>query len=488
MKIGFIVGLLALFCAQGFAEKSAQDARQAIVKVYTTYALPAYYTPWNIGGPSTRTGSGCIIGEKRILTNAHIVGDETFIQVRRYGDSKKYRARVLFISHTSDLALLSVDDDSFFDDISPLELDGLPETQSEVTVLGFPTGGDMLSTTKGVISRIEHRNYAHSSFSLLAGQIDAAINPGNSGGPVMMDGKIVGVVMQHLSSADNIGYMVPAPAVQHFLTDVEDGRYDGIPSFGIRTGSMENPDAKRKYGLPEESTGILVSYISVGSPVEGILERGDIILEVDGYLVADDRTIEFRKDERTRFSYLSERRQIGESLSLKIFRDEKEMVVNVQFSKATEDQLLVPTERYGVRPTYYIFGGAVFCPLTKNYLHAWGKTWYKSAPKKLIHYYQNRDAIFEDEEVVVLIRVLADDVNKGYHGYSSWAIDFVNGKKIRNLKGMVRQINATDNSDYIVFSDQYGRELVLNKKNALNAMPAILERYRIPSDRSDDLQ
>ncbi len=480
-------GVLMMLCGHLFAQQPGQDARQAIVKIYTTFALPSYYTPWNIGGPATRTGSGCIISGKRILTNAHVVGDETFIQVRRYGDAGKYRARVLFVSHAADLALLSVDNESFFDGIEPLELDGLPETQAEVMVLGFPTGGDMLSSTKGVISRIEHQNYAHSSFSFLAGQIDAAINPGNSGGPVMEDGKVVGVVMQHLSAADNIGYMVPAPLVDHFLTDVEDGRYDGLPNMGIRTGNMENPDARRKYGLPEDKTGIAVLHISLGSPAEGVLKPGDILLEVDGYPVADDRTIEFRPDERTLYSYLAEMRQVGESLPLKIFRDGQEMDVNVVFTQSGEGQLLVPMEQYGRRPSYYIFGGAVFCPLTKNYLSAWGSNWYQTAPKPLVFYYNNRDLQESGEEVVVLIRVLADDVNKGYHGYSSWAVDFLNGRKIKNLQGMVRQIEAADESEFMVFSDSLGNEMVLNKKNAMAALPAILERYRIPADRSDDL-
>ena len=488
MKRQFAAGLLVLLCAQAFAAGPSQDARQAIVKVYTTYAQPDYYTPWNMGGPSTRTGSGCIIEKKRILTNAHIVGDETFIQVRRYGDPKKYRARVLFVSHITDLALLSVDDETFFNGITPLEIDGLPETQTEVMVLGFPTGGDMLSTTQGVISRIEHRSYAHSSFSFLAGQIDAAINPGNSGGPVMVDGKVVGVVMQHLSSADNIGYMVPAPLVEHFLKDVSDGCYDGMPDLGLRTGTLENPDMKRKYGLSEETTGVAIQYIFPGSAGGGILKPGDVLLEVGGYPVADDGTIEFRPDERTTYSYPVELRQIGESIPLKIFRDGSEVEVEVAFNRASEEENLVPREQYGVRPAYYIFGGAVFCPLTKNYLLAWRRDWYKIAPKNLIYSFQYQDPKEVGEEVVVLVRVLADDVNRGYHGYSSWIVEFVNGERIKNLKDLIHKVETADEAGFIVFSDCRHNEMVLDKQKVQAATEGILERYRIPADRSGELR
>lgn len=52
----------------------------------------------------------------------------------------------------------------------------------EVTAYGFPTGGDSLSVTKGIVSRIEYQTYAHSDLMFKAIQIDAAINAGNSGG------------------------------------------------------------------------------------------------------------------------------------------------------------------------------------------------------------------------------------------------------------------------------------------------------------------
>ena len=45
---------------------------------------------------------------------------------------------------------------------------------------GYPQGGDSLSITKGIVSRVVMTRYAHSSNKLLGIQIDAAINPGNS--------------------------------------------------------------------------------------------------------------------------------------------------------------------------------------------------------------------------------------------------------------------------------------------------------------------
>ena len=211
-------------------QREGSDVRKAMVQIHTVSSEPSYYSPWKLGDPENSTGSGCVIRGERILTNAHVVSNQKFIQVQQYGDSKRYNARILYVSHEADLALLTVEDKSFFSYIDPLDLGTLPETLQEVMVYGFPTGGDALSITKGIFSRIVYQTYTHSSLSFIAGQVDAALNPGNSGGPVIVDNKIVGVVMQALKSEDteNIGYIIPTPVIKHFLKDIEDGSYNGF--------------------------------------------------------------------------------------------------------------------------------------------------------------------------------------------------------------------------------------------------------------------
>ncbi len=187
-----------------------------MVKVYTIYSEYDYDMPWQISRQGEKSGSGCIISGKRILTNAHVVADQTFVQVKRAGEAKKYMAEVEFVAHDCDLAVLKVSDDSFFTGVEPIEIGNLPKMGDKVAVYGFPEGGDELCITEGVVSRVEYQNYAHSGAYLLACQIDAAINPGNSGGPVIKNGEIVGIAFQRRTSGENIGYMIPAPVINHF--------------------------------------------------------------------------------------------------------------------------------------------------------------------------------------------------------------------------------------------------------------------------------
>jgi len=444
-----------------------------------------YDEPWKMLRQKQRSGSGCIISGRRILTNAHVVGDQTFIQTKKAGEAKKYTAGVEIVAHECDLAILRVDDDSFFSGVKPVEIGGLAEVRDKVAVYGFSEGGDELCITEGVVSRVEHRKYTHSGAYLLTCQIDAAINPGSSGGPVIKDDKVVGVAFQ-AGSGENIGYMVPAPIINHFLEDTEDGTYDGIPGLGISWQEMENPDLRVKFGMTEKQTGVLVNKIYPDSPARGILKSGDIILSIDGKSVENDGTIEFRQGERTFSGYLVQKKYINDIVDLEVFRENKCMNIEIKLTTPMNSGQLVASEQYDVAPTYYILGGLVFEPLTLNFLKTW-KKWYLNAPSNLLNYYFRGEPTDERREVVVLVKVLADEINVGYHEWKNSVILYVNGKKISTIKDLVNAFEEHEGK-YHTIVDERGYKIVLDKNKVGENSQRILKKYRINSDRSKDLE
>lgn len=479
--------LFILFSAGTTGLSSAADPiRDAIVKVYSVYNTPDFYNPWNMQGPRASTGSGAVIDGNRILTNAHVVSDVTFLQVRRYGETERFRARVAAVSHQSDLALIVVDDPAFFEGIEPLPIGGLPETHSEVSVYGFPMGGDTLSITKGVVSRIEHQPYVHSSLGLLAGQIDAAINPGNSGGPVIVDGELVGVIMQGIPAAQNLGYMVPTPIVRHFLDGIEGDEYLGFPSIGFLWQRMENPDLRASLGMAPGQTGVLVTRSFPGSPAEAHLESGDVILALDDYRVANDGTVEFRSRERTNMAYVVQKYQIGETMTATVLRDGQELLLPITLDRPAVANWLVPQEQYETQPTYYIYAGLVFTPLSKNLLQVWGGDWRTAAPTELISIYRDNVPEEDGDQVLLLLRVLPDDVNRGYDAMAPWIVTEVNGERVRTMQQLVAAVESGD-EPFVIFGDANGQRIALDRSQALASHEQILATYRIAADRSDDL-
>jgi S1-C subfamily serine protease len=467
---------------------SKMEVRDSIVKIYCVQNQPDYDNPWDMHGPEQFSGSGCVIDGNRILTNAHVVSDHTFIQVRLHGQSQKYTAKVIAISHEADLALLTVEDASFFSKIKPLKFGELPEIEQEVIVCGFPEGGDTMSTTKGVVSRIENQQYAHSWINLLAGQLDAAINSGNSGGPVIVGDRIVGVVMQSLSDSDNIGYMVPVPIIKHFLTDLEDGQYDGFPEDGITIQPIENRNLKRMYGLKNSQSGALVVSVTPGSPAENMIFPGDILLSIDGHRIADDCTVEFRPKERTGCGFYVKQHQVGEDAVYKVYRNGREKTVKLSLTKSWGNNMLVPMMKYDVRPTYFIYGGLVFCPLTLNYIKTWGKKWLSNAPSNLLNYFLNGQVSQAGEHVVIIIKVLPSQINNGFDGFINQRVVEVNGQKIRNLKELIQYTLISSEDPFVVFKTENNQTLAFDRRAVDEEQTELLKIYRITEDRSSDLQ
>ena len=299
-----IIIVLSLFISM--VGLSNNNITKALVKVYSSHQIFNYNSPWQYGEVFNSTATGFIIDGNKIITNAHAVINSRFLQIRKEGDSKKYKALVKFISEEYDLALIELEDKSFFNGTTALKLGTLPEIQDKVTVYGYPLGGDKLSTTQGIVSRMEHRSYTLTEKRFLIGQTDAAINSGNSGGPVINKDKVVGVAFAGLTMADNIGYFIPVNILSHFLDDVKDNNYDGPPSLGFEWSELESNSHRRMLGLENNSKGILIKSIFKNSPFEKILQKNDVLLKLDNKDIEYDGTIEFRKGEKTDFTYQSQ--------------------------------------------------------------------------------------------------------------------------------------------------------------------------------------
>lgn len=462
---------------------STADIEQAMVKIYATSANPNYYIPWLREAPYEVFGSGCVIDDGIILTNAHVVSNLTYLQVRREGDPRRYLASVEAVSHDADLALLTVDDPEFFQGITPLDLGELPNTMEQVTVYGYPVGGDALSTTQGVISRIETSNYVHSNLSLLSVQLDAAINPGNSGGPAIVDGRVIGVAMQSRSQAENIGYVVPVPVIMHFFDDIEDGVYDGFPSAGLSYQTIGNPAITELFQVGEEQIGVLVTGTAFGSPASEALLEDDVILEVDGHAIAGDGTIELRSGVRTSLDHLIKRRQLGETIPVVIVRDGSTMTVEMTLEETFRDLCLVPHKEYDRLPRYYVYGGLVFMPLSLNYLESWGSEWYSNAPDYLSMPYRYGNWRNEDRNRIVMITyILPSEVNTGYQGIRNETVETVNGQPVSGFEHLISLLEGTE-AEFVQIETNMGNMIILDREEALEANSEIMERYGIPTDR-----
>jgi len=402
---------------------------ESVIRIEVATQVFDYRTPWNSGRFGGGIGSGFLIGPNRFLTNAHVISNARRILVTKRGAADKHPARVVHVAHDCDLALLELEDASAFEGLPFLEFGEVPALESQVRAIGYPVGGDRISVTRGVVSRIDFRAYAHSRIdSHLVVQIDAAINPGNSGGPVLQGGKVVGVAFQGLRQADNTGYIIPTPVIKRFLKDIEDGRYDRYVDLGISEFPLFNPAMRSALGVADDGRGVMVASVLPTGPCDGVLESGDVLLSIDGRPIDNAGNI-MVDGEKVILHEIVERKFAGDTVRLEYLRNGAKAEAAITLKSFPYSRIFAI--RYGERPRYVFFAGLVFQPLDINLYSA-----FKFTSPRVRKIYQNyvKDGIFKArKDVVVLTRVESDRLTTHMTEFEGSVVDEINGTRVRDL-------------------------------------------------------
>ncbi len=471
---------LVLSLLSAAVQAQPNEIRKSLARISTTSQEPNYRIPWLPGSQGGGSGTGWVVSPDRLMTNAHVVSNAKFLSVEKDGDPKKYIARVEHIAHDCDLALLSVEDASFFKGTKPLNIGPVPELESTVTVFGYPIGGERLSVTRGVVSRIDFNTYTHSTMdSHLTIQIDAAINPGNSGGPVVQDGYVVGVAFQGYSGdvAQNVGYMIPTPVIRHFLDDIQDGKYDRYVDLSIGTFPILNPAQRKALGLANDDRGVMVSNVLAAGSAAAKLKVGDVIVSIDGRPVASDGMVEI-EGERVLMAEVAERKFVGDSVKLEIIRDKKPQNVEVKFESAFP--FTIQANQYEAHPQYVLFGGLLFQPLTRNLTNAY--RFQNTRVDYYFDYFVTREIYKRHPEVVVLSSILNDPINTYFGEFRESIVETVNGKEIRTLRDLAVAFNELKDF-YVIEFVGAGRPLVLERAAVEAARDRIKKRYNVSQEQ-----
>ena len=488
--IAFRARLLAGALAFGVLVPVALPAAgpEASVVQITTFKQPPHWDePWRSGHVRGSTGTGFVIAGKRIVTNAHVVSWAKEILVRSYQRPRSYVAQARFIAHDADLAILEVEDAEFFAGIEPLRLGGLPEVRSTVTTIGYPAGGDQISYTRGVVSRIESQPYAHiGNRSFLAVQTDAAINPGSSGGPVMQGDLVVGVAFQNRTRLENTGYFIPTLMVRHVLEDIEDGRYDGFPDVGVYLSRLENDAFRRYLRLPEalDGQGARIDHVLPVPTTEALLRVDDVLLAVEGRPVGSDGTVLYRGN-RVHAGTVFDAVQAGESVHLELFREGARIEVDIPVYVYTADR--AEGTQYDRLPRYFVYAGLVFLPLSADYLSAIAERGQGAIEHPNLHYALHFHGYERPEErrreSVVLARVLPHPVNADLMLHERSIVDRVNGVRIAGLDDLPGAFAGAAGDYHVIEFLDGGRFAVIDRDEAEDAHSGIASDYGLSSDR-----
>lgn len=504
--LGLVSFLVAPAIAQDTteAEQAASDAvasegndvRDSVVKIYATYRGADFESPWTKLPPDEYTGSGFVIDGELILTNAHVVEQSSQIFVQPPQSADRLRAELVAIARGIDLAVIRLrrdsDRETFHADHPALPLKSeLPDIGSTVQAYGYPLGGEQLSITEGVVSRIEYADYYFETYGLRI-QVDAALNPGNSGGPVVMGGEVIGVTFSGIDQAENIGYVIPVEEVTAFLEDIEDGSYDGRKRLFMGGYQTAENDAVREWlGLSREQTGVIYTGLPETDGFKDIdlpLERWDVIDRIAGVDIDNDGMVTIGDGVRLNFAYLVPRLEESGQIDVTVIRAGESLDLTLPVAESRDLLMSYIGNDY---PEYFVLGPMVFSPVTRDHLSNF-YTAYLAVTGSPIALRSEHVKAFEGEELVVIARdFLPHPITKGYEITYRPTVKKVNGESVRSLTHMIEIIKDIDD-DFLVFEfhDQNQETLVFDREELLESTEEILEDNSIRrqgSERFEDV-
>lgn len=268
-------------------------------------------------------GSGFIVKDDGfIVTNKHVVSEESFKYVVITNNGKKYNVQKIYRDPLNDIAIVKIDPkDNPGNTLKALALGDSDKLQVGQLAIAIGTAlGEFNNTvTTGVISGLGRGITAGSAFEGTAEQLDdviqtdAAINPGNSGGPLLNSSdQVIGVNTAVSQSGQNIGFALPINKVKESIDNFNATGQFNRPYLGVAY-VMISKEAALRNELPE---GAYIQTVVPGSAADKAgLKEGDIITSIDG------KKLEVKKSE---LSTIISKKKVGDTLSINYFRENED--------------------------------------------------------------------------------------------------------------------------------------------------------------------
>jgi S1-C subfamily serine protease len=457
-----------------------------VVQVTLVVSETNFINPWRSGGQGQARCSAVIVdAEKRIiLTNSHCVASTAMLFVSRENHLTPVLATVREIARDLDLAWITTEAPSFWENPSQfakIELNAasLPYLSANVNVIGFPTGGNSITITKGIVSRLDGSVYPNgleeaarnTPDSLPIVQVDASINHGNSGGPAF-DGKggLMGLAFCALEGASNVGYIIPALLLKNFVETVQEaGRWQAQPEIGAMFRPILNPSIRNWLGMEENETGVQVRSISPKSPLYDKVQKGDVLLRIDDQQVTGSGTVSQNIAGRSvefPFDVVVTEKKGGEPTAMKFLRVDAENKARKVFDVSAVFHPIQPLaarfddapmgdkgrEYFTALPDFFVYGTLVWGifsnPLLQHALAAKiDVPW--TVRKHALHQWRKGD-----EDVVVLIQGFNHRCNQEYDMSTIRVLSHFNGQRIKSMKEFIKLAGAATKAggDFLRFT------------------------------------
>ncbi len=479
MKMKTILMLTLLACAATATTRSHHPAEKQLVTIHVTYQEWNEYRPWLKKKPGTRRLQGIVIPGNRILVPSAHLNDATLIQVEKQDRPPRIPARILHRDPQADLALITVDQKGFFDDLTPVDIAAHAEGDR---FFSAKWSNGQLSTASCRWSRVVARDSAIPYFNYPAIYFISDLKSGGWGEPVFSNGQLIGITQYQ---SDNRIIVIPAEIIQAYLKATGMPVYPGFASLGINWQLNCGHAQADYFGLEGTPRGILIRECIPGGSADGVLKPNDILLELDGHAIDSQGDYLHPQYGRLDFNIIaSDGHYVGDIIRANILRDRREITVDIPLKNIPCESMRIPEQRIDEPPPYLFAGGFVFRELDTPYLRAWGNDWSERIPLRL-RIYRKMEANNNSpdrQHMIVLADVFPDEYNLGYHDLAQNIVKTVNGRPVNSVADLQEAFQHPDGQFHIIeFVASYNMStVILDAVEFESATDQIMEKYRIP--------
>ena len=479
MKMKSLILTLFLGTTLPLFAQQTSFVNQQLVTVRVTYQSWNEYRPWQKAQPGSRRFFGIVLSGHRILVLADYLEDATLIQVEKFDRPPRHPAHIIHCDPQVNLALITVDDPAFFEDLKPIEV--APKLQGNKFSCANWRSGQLVAASCRFSHIASRRNYTP-YFRYPGIYFITDLKNGGRGEP-LLDPKnnLAGITVRQ---TNNQIVVLPAQVIQAYLKAVARPTYPKFAQLGVNWQFNRGPAQATYLGLKGTPRGIRIQSTLAEGSTAGILKPNDLLLELDGNPIDCQGDYRHPQYGWIDFKLIANDGHIaGDVITAKVLRDGKELDLKIPLKNIPPSADLIPTTRHNQPPPYLLAGGLVFRELDMPYLRAWGDGWQQNIPTRLrIHLEMDAQTQGENRRLIILADVFPDQYNLGYHDLSQLIVTKVNHKTIRSIADMEEAFNHPIGDFHLIeFSPGLTlSKIVLDAKTFKAATKRIMKTYQIP--------
>jgi hypothetical protein len=457
--------------------EEAFESTAALVEIEITKTGYNYQIPWNSSSQQSRK-NGIVIADHQILTTADGFSGQTLCRIRKGGITHQYTATLKWIDYYANLAILDIEDPVFWEDMRPTRLsENIPQS-GKLQIIRWRNGRIEERTAEIIQLYIGKSKMSYVNHLTLSASTEM---DGTGWAEVILaENEIVGLTTSY---SDDRLTILPAPFITMVLQQKASGQDLGIGHFDFSVMRSKNPALLQSKGVPTTDIGVVVTKVGTRRLATNTLKTGDVLLAINGFEIDNDgKYIDPTYGRLSLYGLATRNHHAGDTLPMRIWRDNQELQVDYILPRADFEKDLVPEHLYDQAPEYLIAGGLLFQPITGPYLSTYGNN-----KPLLLDYYSYNAELPERHGLVLLSSVIPDNYNHGYESLRQLIVDRINGQTIDTIADITEALaHPKDGFHHIEFMPDQGlKHIVLDAATMGTATQRILEHYNIPKASSE---